>query len=183
MILQIRQPGRRSLVTGAVAVAIAVALRVPTAGADPARDTLPFRIAFGRPHFTTGDETACYLWIQGGRLRVRITADKLPHRVAGELRTSQDGLFEDVMPLSENLRIRQPRPGRLLFDARPVHAEEGFDVTLGGDFGHVTVDLLVDGERRPRMLRIGERRRSPAALPARLELRIADSTWIERFGF
>ena len=151
--------------------------------ADPVRDTLPFRIIHGRPQFTSGTETAVYLWFQGGRLRLRITADEEPHRVEGELRTSNGGLFEDVTPISENLRIRQPRPGKLLFDVRTSHNEEGLDVTLGGDFSQVTVDLLVDAARRPSALHIGEKRRSPTALPARLELRNADSSWLERFGF
>jgi hypothetical protein len=116
-------------------------------------------------------------------LRLRITADEEPHRVEGELRTNNGGLFEDVTPISENLRIRQPRPGKLLFDVRTNHTEEGLDVTLGGDFSQVTVDLLVDADRRPTALHIGEKKRSPAALPARLELRNADSSWLERFGF
>lgn len=151
--------------------------------AAPVRDTLPFRIVHGRPQFTSGSETAAYLWFQGGRLRLRITADTRSHRVEGELRTNQGGVFEDVTPISENLRIRQPRPGKILFDLRTGASEEGLDVTLAGDFNQVTVDLLVDSERQPGALRIGEKRRSPAALPARLELRNADSSWVERFGF
>ncbi len=152
-------------------------------GADPVRDTLPFRLVHGRPQFTSGTETAVYLWLQGGRLRLRVTADEQPHRVEGELRTNKGGLFEDVTPLSENLRVRQPRPGKLLFDVRTAQNEEGLDLTLGGDFSQVTVDLVVDEERRPSALHIGENRSSPAALPARLEMRDADSSWLERFGF
>ena len=61
--------------------------------------------------------------------------------------------------------------------------EDGLDVTLDGSFDQLTIDLEVDGERRAELLRIGEEKQKPAALPARLELRKATSTWIERFGF
>ncbi|HZR80668.1 MAG TPA: hypothetical protein VFD92_06200 [Candidatus Binatia bacterium] len=168
----------------AALLAVTLCSRAFPAAADPVRDTLPFRIVHGRPQFTSGDETAVYFWFQGGRLRLRVTADaERSHKVEGELRTSNAGAFEDVTPLSENLRIRQPRPGKLLFDVRTRDAEEGFDVTLAGDYNQVTVDLLVDGERRPGVFRIGENKRSPSGLPARLDLRNADSSWIERFGF
>jgi hypothetical protein len=152
-------------------------------GADPVRDTLPFRIVHGRPQIVPSAEATVYLWFQGGRLRLRVPAAERATRIEGELRTSNGGLLEDVTPLSENLRVRQPRPGKLLFDVRTAHAEEGFDLTLGGDFTQVTVDLFVDGNRQPSALLIGEKRRSPTALPARLELRNADSSWLERFGF
>ena len=80
-------------------------------------------------------------------------------------------------------RIRQLRPGKILFDARTRSGEDGLDVTLDGSFDRLTIDLEVDGERRAELLRIGEEKQKPAALPARLELRKATSTWIERFGF
>ena len=169
---------------GLAAIALGLLLLPPPpAIADPVRDTLPFRIVYGRPQFSSGDETAIYFWAQGGRFRLRITADEESHKVSGELRTSSGGVFEDVTPLSENLRVRQPRPGKLLFDVRTRDAEEGFDVTLAGDYTQVTIDLVVDGDRRPAIFRIGEKKRSPAALPARLDLRNADSSWLERFGF
>ena len=160
-----------------------VLLLPPDAPADPVRDNLPYRIAFGRPQFSSGEETACYFWDQYGRVRFRITPGDRPRRVKGEMRTGGDGAFEDVSPLSQELRIHQPRPGKLLFDVEMRGEEEGFDVTLGGDFGHVTIDLFIDGERSPRALRIGGKQQRPAALPARLDLRNADSTWLERFGF
>jgi hypothetical protein len=167
----------------AAALVLASALVAPDGSAEPVRDTLPFRIVHGKPQFSSGAETAIYFWFHGGRFRLRVTADAEPHKVSGELRTSNGGIFEDVTPLSENLRVRQPRPGKLLFDVRTRDAEEGFDVTLAGDYTQVTIDLLVDGERRPAVLRIGEKKRSPSALPARLDLRNADSSWLERFGF
>jgi hypothetical protein len=154
----------------------------PPAGADPVRDTLPYRVAFGHPHYTSGERTACYLWIEGGRLHLRISADRVPHKVEGELRTSDAGVFEDVTPLSERLRPRQPRPAKLMFDAVVEQDEEGFDVTLSGDFTYLTVDLLVDGERVPAELNIGERAEHPLALPARLRLRGSGSDWLTRFG-
>lgn len=183
-----RRPGGSTRPVGArVAFLLALGLAGLAAArgalSEPVRDTLPFRLAFGRPGITSGDDVACYLWIQGGRLRLRLTADGKAHRVAGELRTGGGGTIEDVTPLSENLLVHQPRPGKLAFEVRMANDEEGFDVTPGGAFSQLTVDLEIDGERRPAALRIGEQRRSPAALPARLDLRNADSSWLERFGF
>jgi hypothetical protein len=173
-------PGR---VLAAVTAAALLVVGAVSSRAEPARDLLPFRIVHGRPQFSPGDEPAVYLWLQGGRLRLRVTGTDDRRKVEGELWTNRGGLLEDVTPLSENLRIRQPRPGKLRFDVRAAQVEEGFDLTLGGDFSRVTIDLLVDGERRPSALRIGEKRRTPKALPARLELRDADSSWLHRFGF
>ena len=56
-------------------------------------------------------------------------------------------------------------------------------MTLGGSFDQLTIDLEVDGAQRADLLRIGEEKRTPVSLPARLELRKAASSWIERFGF
>ncbi len=181
-----RPAGRGLLVTaritGLLSAAAALALAV-AAPAQPPADVLPYRLAFGRPIYSADTETAAYLWIQGGRIRLRLATDGAEHRFAGELRTDREGLFEDVLPTGENVRIRQLRPGKLLFDARTRSGEDGFDVTLGGSFDQLTVDLEVDGERRAELLRIGEDKIAPAALPARLELRKATSTWIDRFGF
>jgi hypothetical protein len=173
--------GARALVAALLA-ALLVAAPLPARG-DGTRDTLPFRIAYGQPAFTSGDEVACYLWSQGGRLHLRISADTVPHKVEGELRTGGAGFFEDVAPLTENLRVRQPRPTKLLFDVRTERQEEGFDVTLAGNFHQVTVDLLIDGVRNAQAFRIGGQRTTPVALPARLDLRGGTSTWLERFGF
>lgn len=167
----------------AVAASALLLLAGSPAGGQPPADVLPYRLAFGKPAFPSGTEVACYLWLQGGRLRLRVTGDGQPHRVSGELRTNRDGIFEDILPMGERTRIRQLRPDRILFDVREESIEEGFDVTLGGSFEQVTVDLHVDGARRPGQLRIGETKRSPAGLPARLELRDTESTWLERFGF
>jgi hypothetical protein len=155
--------------------------------ADPIRDTLPFRVAYGRPAYDAEDPPACYLWMEGGRLHLRFTPDRTPdrapHRIEGELRTSDGGFFEDVAPLSERLRPRQPRPAKLMFDTRVANVEEGFDVTPSGDYRHVTIDLLIDGNRNPAALKVGERQTSPAGLPARLRLHGSDPGWLERFGF
>lgn len=166
------------LLAPVAAIAIAIA-----AFAQPPADVLPYRLAFGRPIYSPETETAAYLWIQGGRIRLRFATDGSEHRFTGELRTDREGIFEDVMPTGENVRIRQLRPGKILFDARGASGEDGLDVTLGGSFDQLTVDLHVDGEQRADLLRIGEEKRTPAALPARLELRKATSAWIERFGF
>lgn len=156
-----------------------------TSGALAAKvaDTLPFRLLYGRPTFTADGEVACYLWMEGGRLHVRITPNDRRHRVRGELRTSRGGSFRDVTPSSEDLPIRQPRPSKLEFETITGWKDEGLDITLGGDVSQVTIDLLVDGERRPDAVRIGPRNERPRGLPARLDQHGADPTWIERFGF
>lgn len=146
--------------------------------AEPVRDTLPFSSAFGRPSYSSGHETACFLWIEGGRIHVRVTADGTPHRVEGELRTSEQGVFEDVAPLSARLRPRQPRPSKLMFDVSVTDREEGFDITLAGDYAHLAVDLLIDGRRVPEAVRIGDRAESPYSLPVRLRLRSARASWL-----
>jgi hypothetical protein len=81
------------------------------------------------------------------------------------------------------LQIYQARPSRLEFDMRTDGRQDGLDVTLSGDFTQLTIDLEIDGERLPDRLLIGERRESPDALPARLNVKGADPTWIQRFGF
>lgn len=179
-----QRPPARALRCAAVLVccALLTAIAIPAA-ADQPRDTLPFRIVYGRPPIAPGAGTYAYLWSQSGRLHLRIGPDKESHRVEGELRTSSEGRLEDVTPLSEDLRVRQPRPEKILFDVQTGASEEGLDVTLAGDFSQVTIDLTVDGERRPATLRIGERGRAPQGLPARLDLHNADSSWLARFGF
>ncbi|MBU6283845.1 hypothetical protein KGQ64_16505, partial [bacterium] len=102
----------------AIAIAIATA-----AFAQPPADVLPYRLAFGRPIYSPETETAAYLWIQGGRIRLRFATDGSEHRFTGELRTDREGIFEDVMPTGENVRIRQLRPGKILFDARGASGE------------------------------------------------------------
>lgn len=178
-----RHPRKRPFVLLLAALLGGTALIPSPSMGQPPGDVLPYRLAFGKPTYTQGLETACFVFLQGGRLRVRITGDGASHRISGEIRTSHEGVLEDVTPLSEKLVVRQLRPGRILFDHRGDLVEDGFDVTLAGSFSQVTLDLTVDGASRPDLLRIGEGRASPSALPARLELRNPDSTWVERFGF
>jgi len=151
--------------------------------AAPIADTLPFRLLYGRPTFTADGGVAAYLWMEGGRLHVRIVPDGRRHRVHGELRTSRGGSFRDVTPSSEDLPIRQPRPSKLEFETVTGWKEEGLDITLLGDVTQVTVDLEIDGQRRPDAFRIGPRNERPRGLPARLDQHGADPSWIERFGF
>ncbi|MEW6272404.1 MAG: hypothetical protein AB1689_24240 [Thermodesulfobacteriota bacterium] len=166
---------------------LAAVLLAAGAGRDalaaPPADVLPFRLLYGRPSFTSNGTVACFLWSEGGRLHLRLVPDGQQHRVRGELRTSKAGSFRDVTPSSEDLQIRQSKPSKLEFETRSAGKEEGLDVTLGGDFNQLTIDLLVDDVREPGALRIGERRERPRGLPARLEVKGADPSWIERFGF
>lgn len=176
----------RALLAGHAAVRTLVALALLVggpAGATPLGDTMPFRLIHGRPSFATGNDVLCYLWSEGGRLHLRILPTDDRHRVRGELRTSKTGSFRDVTPSSEELFVRQPRPSKIEFEVRTDGSEEGLDVTLGGDFHQLTIDLTVDDARRPDAVRIGQRRETPRGLPARLDVNGADPTWIERFGF
>lgn len=168
----------------AVLAACCAALAARAVQAAPAvGDTLPFRIVYGRPTFATEVGIACYLWSEGGRLHVRILPSDTRHRVRGELRTSRAGSFRDVTPSSEDLVVKQAKPSKLEFETHTGAKEEGIDVTLGGDFNQLTLDLSVDDQRRPDVVRIGAKKERPRGLPARLEVKGADPTWIQRFGF
>ena len=49
--------------------------------------------------------------------------------------------------------------------------------------GGTTIDFFVDEARDPTAVRIGARRERPRGLPARLEVRGGDPSWLQRFGF
>jgi hypothetical protein len=167
-------------------VLLTVSMLVPSraaVAASQAGDTMPFRIVYGRPTFSNEAGVACYLWSEGGRLHVRLVPTLTRHRVRGELRTSRAGSFRDVTPSSEDLVVKQSKPSKLEFETRTGAKEEGLDVTLAGDFNQLTIDLTVDEERKPDAVRIGAKRERPRALPARLDVKGADPSWIPRFGF
>lgn len=179
---------RRHARADAVAImtlgALVAALLVPLpARAAPPADTMPYRVVHGRPTFTTAGAITCFLWSEGGRLHVRIVPDALRRRVRGELRTSREGYFRDVTPSSEDLVVKQTKPSKLEFETRTGAKEEGLDVTLAGDFNQVTLDLKIDDASAPEAVRIGARREQPRGLPVRLDVKGADSSWIQRFGF
>jgi hypothetical protein len=169
---------RRVLASG-LAVGLLVA---GLASAEEIGDILPFRIVHGRPSQDRGPAPAM-LWSEGGRLKLRLQPRSEPGLVEGELRMSRGGVFKDVRPLSENLRVRMPTPETIRFDVEVRGAAEGFDVALSGDFSTLTVDLRIDGQRRPTELAIGEQAERPAGLPAQLDLDEASASSIERFGF
>jgi hypothetical protein len=167
----------------AAALVLVAALRIAPAGlAGEIGDVLPFRIVHGRPPEGTA-ATLAILWSEGGRLKLRFHARSEPDLIEGELRMSRGGVFKDVRPLTENLRVRMPAPDTIRFDVAMDGMDEGFDVALSGDFSTLTVDLRVDGERRPTELAIGERAERPIALPAQLDLDDVSPAWVERFGF
>lgn len=144
---------------------------------------LPFRIVHGRPP-ADGPPALATLWSEGGRLKLRIHPGGAGGpEVEGELRMSRGGIFKDVRPVTENLRVRMPRPDTLSFDGRVGGVDDGLDVVLSGDFLNLTVDLRIDGERRPGDLAIGEHAERPAGLPAQLNLDDDSAVWVERFGF
>lgn len=144
-------------------------------------DVMPFGMVHGRPPVDAG-RLAALLWSEGGRLKVRFRGSP-PAEIEGELRMSAGGVFKDIRPLTENLRVRMPTPDRVRFDVRTSGALEGFDVALSGDFSTLTIDLRIDGERRPAELAIGERAERPTELPLRLDLDEGAAAWVERFGF
>jgi hypothetical protein len=163
---------------------LCLAMAGSSSAQTPVGDVLPFRIVYGNPNFAeSGKEITCYLWSEGGRLHLRITPDGKSHEVEGELRTSSGGILRDVAPLSENLRVRQPSPARLLFDVSVTDQVEGLDIVLGGDAAALTVDLRIDLDQKPHLLRIGEGQERPRGLPAELRISGAEASWIERFGF
>ena len=182
----VTRPARAGRARGPLAAAlllVGVALGAQAALAAAPGDTMPFRIVYGRPNFTGEAAIVCYLWSEGGRLHLRVVPSRTRHRVRGELRTSKAGAFRDVTPSSEDMVVKQSRPSKLEFETVTAGQEEGLDVTLAGDFNQLTIDLTVDDERRPDAVRIGARREIPRALPTRLDVKGADPSWIERFGF
>lgn len=169
----------------AALLALCATALVPRAGhgAPAVGDTVPFRILYGRPPFGGQLGIACFLWSEGGRLHIRIVPTETRHRVRGELRTSRAGSFRDVTPTSEDLVVKQAKPSKLEFETHTRGKEEGLDVTLAGDFTQLTIDLTIDEERRPDVLLIGAKRERPRGLPTRLDVKGADPSWIQRFGF
>ncbi len=157
-------------------------LAATAACSAPVGDILPFRLLHGRPPRDDGGALA-RLWSEGGRLKLRIGPAPGTRRFAGVLTLSGRGVFKDVRPLSESLLVRMPRPGALYFDGPLREDTQGFDVALAGDFAELTIDLRLDGERRPGDLAIGERAERPAGLPAQLNLQEVEPGWLERFGF
>ncbi len=149
----------------------------------PAGDVLPFRLLYGNPGEIPPDQTACYVWSEGGRLHIRITPDGDPREIEGELHVTPSGVLKDVSLEAPGLRIRQPAPSLLQFDMRTNDQPEELSVVLAGDVQTLRIDLRIDGERQPTALRIGERQERPKGLPADLALTGARASWIERFGF
>jgi len=173
---------RAALATALVAL-LAGFLRPAPASAAPPADTMPYRVVHGRPTFTPEGGVTCFLWSEGGRLHVRIVPDGSRHHLRGELRTSREGYFRDVTPSSEDLVVKQSKPSKLEFETRTGAKVESLDVTLAGDFNQVTLDLEIDDVSAPGAVRIGARAEVPRGLPVRLDVKGADSSWIQRFGF
>ena len=181
-------PARPDLGRGALCGTTLLVLLVALLSSGEARaaapaDTMPYRVVHGRPTLSTEGAVTLFLWSEGGRLHVRLRPDSSRHRVRGELRTSRDGFFRDVTPLSEDLVVKQSKPSKLEFETHTGAKEEGLDVTLAGDFNQVTVDLTIDDVRTPEAVRIGAKRETPRGLPVRLDVKGADPSWIQRFGF
>lgn len=146
-------------------------------------DVLPFRLLYGNPGEGPRGEVACFVWNEGGRLHVRVTADDIAHEIEGALHVSPAGVLKDVSLHAPGMRVRQPRPSLLEFDTRTGTRAEELSVVLAGDIEVLRVDLHIDGEPAPTALRIGEKQERPKGLPADLALTGARASWIERFGF
>ena len=157
---------------------------VPADDERPAGDILPYRLLYGKPEKIDPGEVACYFWNEGGRLHVRISGSEKPLEIFGQLRAKPSGILKDVdIVENANVRIRQPAPWILQFDARMDPQSEEFSVVVAGDTKTLRVDLTIDGEPSPLTVRIGERKERPRALPADLAFTGARASWIERFGF
>jgi hypothetical protein len=178
------EPGARLPRSLALALAAAVLLSWGIARAASPADTLPFSVVYGRPDFARDTDVSCYLWSEGGRLHVRLQSTAARHKVRGELRTNRSGSFRDVTPSSEDILIKQQKPSRLEFETLVGrHSDEGLDVVLTGDFDQLTIDFSVDAARRADAVRIGARGDRPRGLPARLDVKGGDPSWLKRFGF
>lgn len=181
-----KAPGAIALFVALAGVMLALGTRAQPGVATtpvPAGDVLPFRLLYGNPGPATPNETACFVWSEGGRLHIRVTSDGAPHEIAGALEVTPGGVLKDVSIEAPGIRIQQRRPSLLRFDLRTDEPTEELSVVLAGDVETLRIDLRVDGREQPAALRIGERRERPKGLPADLALTGARASWIERFGF
>jgi hypothetical protein len=153
-----------------------------TAFAAPPKANIPYRFAFGRPTLEVGARSKCYLWLEGGRLHLRLTGTERRPRIEGEIRTSLTGKFEDPTPLSEELRLRQPRPSKIMFYLEAGPREEGFDVALAGDYNHVTLDLFIDGQQAAEDVHVGGSLLKPEGLPVRIRIGRGARSFLDRLG-
>ncbi len=175
---------RRPAALAALALLLVAQLGV-TALAS-AYDVLPFRLLYGRPPPIEGAVPAkqprCDIWLEGGRLQIRLEPGPLPTDIQGRLRLD-DGSIKDVQIGSEAFHIRQGQPDRLMWQVPLAKSAETLSVTLSGNFKVLALELTIDGRKIPSALRIGERAAIVRSLPLRLDLGSVQSDWIERFGF
>ncbi|MFP6665324.1 MAG: hypothetical protein VCC00_14105 [Deltaproteobacteria bacterium] len=152
--------------------------------ADARNDILPFGLLYGSPEIPEQtDEVLIRVWSQGGRIHLRFIPDGQPHEIDGSLLATGKGVLKDTTPLSDAIRIRQPRPARLDFDGRLTGRVEGLGVILAGDFQSLIFDIKIDGRRQPEKVRIGGDRDRPRTLPVEFALGDPAVGWLDRFGF
>ena len=175
----------RAVCIAALALCLGLACTVtPRAVAAPVQDHLPFQISFGRLRTAPTSLPAVLFWFEGGRLHLRVLGDGTPRRYSAEIRTSKAGAFQDVYPTSERARPRQPRPSKMFVDIRADGTtEEGIDVSPSADFRQVTLDILIDGQRRPEAVYIGELGKHPLGLPVKIRIAGIRDSVLDRLGF
>jgi hypothetical protein len=153
-----------------------------TAGAR--NDILPFGLLYGSPEIAErAGEVVVRIWSEGGRIHLRFIPNGRAHEIDGSLLATGRGILKDTTPLSDVIRIRQPRPARLDFDGRLTTRVEGLGVILAGDFQSLVLDIKIDGRRKPESIRIGGDRDHPRLLPVEFALGDSASGWLHRFGF
>ena len=157
----------------------------PARAAAGIGDILPYRLIHGRPDFSSDEEAEIFVWSEGGRLKLRVRPRSHSSKVEGTFRVDQGGIFRDVRPNSEDVRIRQPSQSVLSFDLElPAETQEpGLDVAVAGDFATLYIDFTLDGVRRPTAVAIGGRRQRPVALPAQLNLEDGPGDWYQQLPF
>ena len=113
------------------------------------------------------NQPAYWIWHDGHLWRVRSTAAGKPHRFQGSIEGLTGGIVE-VRAEREELRDHVAQVGSSVqfdYDTED-RAPRGFDARTTG--GCLRFDLMIDGKRRPDVIRYGRKAETPNRLPADL---------------
>jgi hypothetical protein len=115
------------------------------------------RIEPGRPQADDGGE-AYLVWSDPAGWHLRARTDGVPHRFHGVVGTSA------VKPVGIAPSAIAKHDGQVAFSFEATAGEVGFDWSGGC----AEMDLFVDGETRPLLVRVGAYGASPARIPFEL---------------
>lgn len=116
------------------------------------------RVEAGRPQVDDGGD-AYLVWRDHAGWHLRARTDGPPRRFHGVI---DPGFFARVKPVGLAAGAVEKRRGELAFSFEAGAQEAGFDWTA---LGCPELDLFVDGETRPLLVRAGAYGASPAHIP------------------